>query len=227
MQSRSVPGGYIEWLDAMGDELTIVNSARASFGKRKDLFEKSDEGLLKYLWTHRHTSPFEKCTMLFYVECSLPVRAQWFRHRTWSYNEVSRRYTSEGLEWIIPTPFRKQDDVNKQSSTKELPKKLSEWAVEAFEESYQKAFDAYTSLLSWGMCREQARYVLPQGIKTSFYAKVDLKNLMDFLVLRMAPDAQYEIRVFADAIREMLKQRFPLCMGLLEQGKWVWVEDEG
>lgn len=224
---RSVQGGQIELLDIMGDELTIVNAARASFGKRKDLFDKKDEKLLKYLWMHRHTTPFEKVALLFQVRCSLPVRSQWFRHRTWSFNELSRRYTSENVETVIPKPFRLQDDVNKQSSFGELPYKDKKIALSMFRRSYNIATNDYNRLLSFGMCKEQARYILPQGIMTEFYAKVDLKNLMDFLILRRAPDAQLEIRVFADAIFEMLEKRLPICMGLLKTGSWQWTETNG
>lgn len=224
---KYVDGGRVELLDVMGNELTIVNAARASFGKRKDLFDKKDEKLLKYLWVHRHTTPFEKVALLFHVECSLPVRSQWFRHRTWSYNELSRRYTSASIATVIPKPLREQDDDNKQSSSGNLPYKQDRWAQETFERGYQRAEEDYHRLLQLGLCREQARYILPQGTMTEFYAKVDLKNLMDFLVSRRAPDAQYEIRVFADAIFELLEERFPICTGLLKSGKWQWIETNG
>lgn len=225
--SKKVVGGEIELLDIMGGELTIINAARASFGKRKDLFDKKDEKLLRYLWKHRHTTPFEKVTLLFHVACSLPVRSQWFRHRTWSFNEISRRYTSEGVKTIIPLPFRTQDDVNKQSSKGNLPYKEKQRALDIFQRTYGHSTSEYHELLELGLCREQARYILPQGIGTQFYAKVDLKNLMDFLVSRRAPDAQYEIRVFADAIFEMLEERLPICMELLRSGKWEWIETNG
>lgn len=224
---REVEGGYIELLDMMGNEMTIVNSARASFGKRKDLFDKKDEKLLKYLWKNRHTSPFEKVTLLFYVECSLPVRSQWMRHRTWSYNEISRRYTSEDIVTILPKKLRLQDDVNKQSSTGELSFNDNRIGMDLYRRIYQKSVDAYHELLHMGVCKEQARYILPQGIGTSFYAKVDLKNLMDFIVLRKNTDAQKEIRVFADAIVDMLEERLPICMTLLKTGKWQWIETSG
>jgi thymidylate synthase (FAD) len=227
LNHKYVDGGRVELLNIMGDELTIVNAARASFGKRKDLFDKKDEKLLKYLWTHRHTTPFEKVTLLFHVECALPVRSQWFRHRTWSFNELSRRYTSEDITIVIPTPLRLQDDSNKQSSHGSLEYKQNKWAEETFERSYQRALEEFHRLLDLGVCREQARYILPQGARTEFYAKVDLKNLMDFLMARMASDAQYEIRVFADAIFELLEERLPICMGLLKSGRWQWIGING
>jgi thymidylate synthase (FAD) len=224
---KTVEGGFVEIVDTMGDELTIVNAARASFGKRKDLLEKSDIGLLNYLWKNRHTSPFEKVTVLLYVECSLPVAKQWMRHRTWSYNEISRRYTSENIEVYIPRQFRLQDTANKQNSQGTVDPATNESLRFHFGKSSRQAISVYEDALHVGVAREQARFILPQGLMTSFYAKVDLKNLMDFLVLRMAPDAQYEIQVFATAIREMLIEKFPVCMDLLAKGKWVWQEQNG
>ena len=217
--------GTVSLLNIMGDEATIVNAARVSFGKRTDLMRKKDIKLMKYLWTHRHTSPFEKVTLLLHITCPLPVRSQWMRHRTWSYNEVSRRYTGENLSYYIPEEFRGEDKENTQAST---PIDIEDSArlKRKCEDICLLTEDFYHELIDAGVCKEQSRFYLTQALMTEFYAKVDLKNLMDFLVLRRAPDAQYEIRILADAIYELLRPHLPNVMDILDGGKWVWVEND-
>jgi len=196
--------GYIELQDVMGSDLDIVNAARVSFlGESKGNI--ADKKLLFYLWKNRHTTPFEMCEMKFRVKAPLLVARQWMRHRTFSYNEVSRRYTSEQLDFYEPTEWRGQSSNNKQASNGLVDTQMTILA----QQLNQIAVSLYNQALDEGIAREQARILLPQSMYTSFIAKVDLKNLLHFVNLRTHEHAQYEIRVYADAIFEMIKTHFP------------------
>ena len=200
--------GFVALLASMGNDLTIVNAARVSLGKRKAVFDESDAKLLAYLLAHRHTTPFEHVTFQFHVKCPLFVARQWMRHRTWSYNEISRRYTSVDLSVHHPTELRGQGATNRQAS--------AGTADSALCDVYGKAVDAalatYEALVAAGVCREQARGVLPSAMYTEFYATVDLHNLLHFIDLREAPDAQPEIQVYATALRELITSVVPQTM---------------
>ncbi len=196
--------GYIELQDVMGSDSDIVNAARVSFlGETKG--DDADKKLLLYLWKHRHTTPFEMCEMKFRVKAPLLVARQWMRHRTFSYNEVSRRYTSEEMDFYEPTQWRGQSISNKQASNGMVDTKMTTLA----RQLNQISVSLYNQALEEGIAREQARILLPQSMYTTFIAKVDLKNLLNFISLRSSPHAQYEIRVYSDAILEMVKEHFP------------------
>lgn len=212
--------GYVELLDSMGDDNTIVAAARVSLlGESKG--EEKDKQLIKYLLENKHTSPFEQVEFRFRVKCPLFIRSQWMRHRTWSYNEVSRRYTSEDIEFYYPTTLRRQADVNRQASTdEEIDTIYDEMNLTRSDDRFVKLRDflkynmlfakcAYDTLIKYGVSREQARMVLPQGMYTQFYAKTDLHNLLHFLELRDSPHAQYEMRLYAKALRECIKDIVP------------------
>lgn len=190
--------GFIELQDIMGDDLAIVNAARVSYlGESKG--EVQDKKLLFYLMKHKHTSPFEMVEFKFHVKCPLVVARQWFRHRTWSFNEVSRRYTSENIEFYIPDTWRKQAVQNKQVSEDEV---VSGNYSEDLKLQVSLAMELYNEMVSNGVAKEQARIFLPQAMYTEFIGKVDAHNLMNFLRLRMAKDVQYETRIYAQAIFE-------------------------
>jgi thymidylate synthase (FAD) len=193
--------GWIELQDVMGDDLAIVNAARVSFlGESKG--DDADKKLLFYLMRHRHTSPFEQVEFKFRVRAPLLVWWQWVRHRTWHVNAQSGRYTPfQEDDFYHPTAWRRQSESNKQGSQGEIDpadaERLSVWLAEHYRHSYE----LYQQALEAGVAKEQARIFLP-GF-ASYYTwvcKVDAHNLMHFLSLRMAPDAQAEIRAYAQAI---------------------------
>ena len=189
--------GFIALEDVMGSDMAIINAARVSYlGTSKG--NEKDKRLIFYLMKHKHTSPFEMVEFKFHVKCPLFVARQWMSHRTWSYNEVSRRYTDANIEFYVPEIWRRQSTTNKQGSEGTIQGDFSGH----LEEVISFALRAYYNALKNGVAREQARIFLPQAMYTEFIAKVDARNLMHFLRLRMAPEAQYEIRIFAHAIYE-------------------------
>jgi thymidylate synthase (FAD) len=193
--------GWIELQDLMGDDLAIVNAARVSFlGESKGA--DRDKKLLSYLIQHRHTTPFEMVEFKFRVKCPIIVARQWMRHRTFSFNEVSRRYTSELIEFYLPTQWRTQSTDNKQASAGELDPVQSAQLTESLQAYCDQALSLYEQAIEAGVAREMARMFLPHNLYTQFIAKIDAHNLMHFLKLRMADDAQYEIRQYAWAIYE-------------------------
>lgn len=199
--------GFIELIAHMGDDNTVVSAARVSYlGESKGL--EQDAKLIKYLLKNKHTSPFEQVEFQFMVKCPLFVRSQWMRHRTWSYNEVSRRYTSDEIEFHVPSEIRLQSDDNKQMSAglMENPGLI----IDAIKTSALMCYEMYEGMLRLGVAREQARMILPQSMYTKFYAKVDLHNLFHFLELRLHLHAQPEIRLYAQAIEELIKPIVPI-----------------
>ncbi len=186
--------GYVELQDKMGNDLAIVNAARIShLGDTKG--DVSDKKLLFWLMEERHTSPFEMVEFKFRVKCPLFVARQWFRHRTWSYNEISRRYTSKSIEFHIPDKWRRQSNHNKQSSSGNA-KNYSD----LLEQTVKQSEVHYNDAIRDGIAREQARLFLHICLYTEFIGKVNGHNLMHFLRLRMSEHAQYEIRLYAQAI---------------------------
>jgi thymidylate synthase (FAD) len=193
--------GWIELQDLMGDDLAIVNAARVSFlGENKGT--ERDRKLLFYLVQHHHTTPFEMVEFKFRVKCPIIVARQWMRHRTFSYNELSRRYTSEHIDFYVPTIWRLQSTDNKQASAGELDATEAAKLTTALQSCSEQALALYNQALESGVAREMARLFLPHNLYTQFIAKVDAHNLMHFLRLRMAPDAQFEIRQYAWTIYE-------------------------
>ncbi len=201
--------GWIGLVNTMGSETTIVNAARVSFGKFVDKMSESDVVLLKYLIEHRHTSPLEHVAFTFIVHCPLFVRSQWHRHRTWSYNEISRRYTEVDIEFYVPEEIRGQSKDNRQASVDSLDAGAQDSAKNIIKKQNELSLATYEKLLSQGVCREQARGVLSQNLMTTFWATVDLANLIHFIELRDHEGAQWEIRQYAAAIKEMIKPIVP------------------
>lgn len=200
--------GCIELLNYMGDDNTIVAAARVShLGESKGT--EQDSKLIAYLLKHKHTSPFEQVEFQFLVRCPLFVRSQWHRHRTWSYNETSRRYTSEYIDFYVPDSLHEQSTKDKQARGKRV--EGDKYLIEQIEKHANLSFEFYNLMLASGVCREQARMVLPQNMYTSFYAKTDLHNLLHFIELRNSPHAQYEIRVYAQAIEKLIQPIVPIA----------------
>lgn len=210
--------GCVSLVDYMGNDKRAVNAARVSLlndelGGFDAELEPKDKGLLSFLARHQHTSPFEHSTLSVRVTCPLFVSKQIMRHRTFSFNEVSRRYTSKRLEFYIPQALRQQAESNLQCSTDE-PIKNNAPALELYQAQINSALDTYEKLLAMGACREQARGVLPQCLYTEFYMTGNLLNWYKFLRLRLHRDAQPEVQEVAKAVLEILRHYFPVSTGL-------------
>lgn len=198
--------GFIRLVDFMGSDNRVVSSARVSFGGTSK-GEERDKSLIKYLLEHRHHTPFEHCYFQFHVCCPIYVARQWMRHRWGSFNEVSARYTQVKDEFYIPAQFRGQDTKNKQGS---VAAALDDEALrKVYEASVQASYAAYNKMIEAGVAREMARGVLPVCQYTQFYWSVNARSLLNFLQLRQDGHAQYEIRVYADAIARIFKEKMP------------------
>jgi thymidylate synthase (FAD) len=212
--------GRCDFVQSWGDDLMLVNSARASFGVEKEELDEKDKGLINFLVEHKHTSTMEHNGITFRCVVPLFVRSQHHRHRTWSYNEISRRYTDINIEFYEPQSFRTQHKSNRQASNEndlinpELSNEICQKlvctsAAEAVENHHKLSLKLFDDLLEKGVCREQARGVLPQNLYTTYYASANLSNIMKFIALRDKPDAQWEIQVLAKAMMEFTQREFP------------------
>lgn len=203
--------GYVRLVDHMGSDLSIVRSARVSHNAewRTGEDEGKDEKLISYLMKNRHTTPFEAVTFTFEVKAPIFVFRQWHRHRTWSFNEVSARYTELPEEFYVPAleVITVQSGSNKQARTDEIHADASYFATYIHKVS-SEAFAQYKEFLEMGCPRELARSILPVGTYSHMFASVDLHNLFHFLRLRLHSHAQYEIRVYAEAMLELIT---PVC----------------
>ena len=219
-----------------GDDKTVVDSARVSLASLEEMNDRNDAGtrecdqrdekLIKYLADHKHMSPFEHCHITFWVEAPLYIARQHMRHRTWSYNEVSRRYTSDDIRIYEPDGYRKQAPSNRQASTEETANPIVRViqgtintymtaATTIVEETNRELMKVYSALLEAGVCREQARGILPQSMMTQYYATVNVRNLAAFIRERISPDAQYEARELAQQMLSIAKEHYPLAMSAL------------
>ena len=195
----------------MGSDEIVVRAARISYSKDMGKpYSEGGEGLIKYLLRNRHTSPLEHCMVTFHVACPLFVRSQWHRHRTWAYNEVSRRYTTDEIQFYHPRRWVNQDIKNKQGSSGLVAPEYQVDSDLALRRIVDSSVKEYQDILGKGIAKEQARMILPQNLYTRFYATASLHNIMHFVTLRSDPHAQYEIRVFSDAISEEMKKLFPI-----------------
>ena len=218
--------GWIEMVDMLphpssdiSGDLAIVNAARVSFlGESKG--EERDKKLLFYLMRHRHTSPFEMVEFKFRCRAPLVTWWQWVRHRVWNYNAQSGRYTpfAEG-DFYVPSVWRKQASDNKQASEGELTTAEGEALTQKLIAHYERSYQLYEEALAAGVSKELARLYLPGfSVYYTWVLKIDAHNLMHFLRLRMAEDAQYEIRVYAQAIYEhFFKPALPWTAEAFEQ----------
>lgn len=212
--------GWVALLRHSGEEIDIVNAARVSFGKMRSEMGDRDVHLLDFLIREGHFAPLEHITLTFLVHCPLFVRSQWMRHRTMSYSEISRRYTEVDMELYTPSKFRVQSSDNKQASEdgEFIAADAAEAASAMVAEANGRLLQVYSDLLKAGVCREQARGVLPQNMMTTFYATANLRNLLHFLSLRMDKHAQWEIRQYANAMYEAVRPLYPNVMKAFGDG---------
>lgn len=208
--------GHVQLVDCMGDDKAVVDAARVSLAGGTLRPVNEDRGLIRYLMRMRHTTPFEMVVFKFRVKAPIFVFRQWHRHRMASINEMSARYSELPECYYTPEPehVEYQATTNKQGRTGVMEDANAHRA--AFRAEASLAFEAYKVRLDAGMSRELARINLPVGAYSEMIWKCDLHNLLHFLGLRMDKHAQYEIRVFAEAIAEFVKARCPLSWEAFE-----------
>lgn len=216
--------GFVRLVDSMGSDLSVVRAARVSYDAawRAGDDEGSDARLIRYLWKNKHTSPFEAVEFQFEVKAPIFVFRQWHRHRTWSFNELSARYRELPEEFYLPDPTQ----IGSQSPNNKQARLIEEWddetitaraaQVASAKSVMERCFDEYRDLLDSGWPRELARSVLPVATYSHMFAKVDLRNLLGFLDLRIHPHAQLEIRLYAEAMLELVRPIVPTCIAAWE-----------
>jgi thymidylate synthase (FAD) len=217
--------GFVRLVDSMGTDLSVVRAARVSYDAawRAGEDQGSDAKLIRYLWNHHHTTPFEAVTFTFEIKAPIFVFRQWHRHRTWSYNELSARYKELPEEFYLPKP----EHIGVQSASSKQARDIAitgdtmldqrRVEVEHAREVMEGAFAQYRRLLEGGWPRELARSVLPVATYSHMFATVNLLNLLKFLTLRCDGHAQYEIRVYAEAMRELIRPIVPVCVAAWEE----------
>ena len=221
--------GFIRVIDYMGTDQSIVQAARVSYGEGpKQLRE--DRGLIRYLLSHWHTTPFEMCEIKFHIKLPIFVARQWIRHRTANVNEYSARYSVLDKEFYVPEldQLGSQSTTNKQGRSNTLDKKFALQAQNLIKKNSNQLYEDYQNLLNGkllshdeyvegeGLARELARTTLPLNYYTQWYWKIDLHNLMHFLRLRADSHAQYEIQIYAEKMVEILKKWVPLTYEAFE-----------
>jgi thymidylate synthase (FAD) len=204
--------GFVRLDDAMADDLSVVNSARVSFGRQVKEMSDADAGLIRFLMRDRHGTPFEHNAFRFHIRCPLFVAREWFRHRIGSFNEFSMRYARATDDFYVPDPEDVRTQVGKPGaySFDPVDPELAEATREELRAVYETAYATYERLVEQGVARELARAALPIGVYTEFYWTVNARALMNFVSLRAAETAQREIRRYADAVEQFLAQKMPV-----------------
>ncbi|MBS1721299.1 MAG: FAD-dependent thymidylate synthase [Armatimonadetes bacterium] len=211
--------GFVRMVDYMGGDERIVQSARVSYGAGTKTV-REDRGLIHYLMRNWHTSPFEQVQLTFHTKMPIFIARQWVRHRTARLNEISGRYSVMKDEFYVPNPaqIRFQSKNNKQGRSDEtLDFDEAMAVIQQFEEEQKAIYRNYESLLEKNVARELARVNLPLSLYTEWYWQIDLHNLFHFIRLRLDPHAQYEIRVFAEALAQCAKAVAPLAYEAFEE----------
>jgi thymidylate synthase (FAD) len=212
--------GFVRLVDHLGSDLSIARAARVSYDSdwRAGDDEGSDARLIRYLWRNKHTSPFEHVVFTFEVKAPIFVFRQWHRHRTWSYSELSARYAEMKEDVYVPEieQITTQATDNKQARTT-AQNAHAEILQSEMRKQAESAFSAYQVMLLHGCPRELARAVLPVATYSRMFATVDLHNLFNFLRLRLHAHAQYEIRVYAEAIVQLLRPLVPVALAAFEE----------
>lgn len=210
--------GFVRLVDYMGGDESIVQAARVSYGKGTKSVNE-DRGLIRYLMRHLHTTPFEMVELKFHVKLPIFVARQWIRHRTANVNEYSGRYSVMKDEFYVPEheAIHFQSLKNKQGRRKEdVPVELRHKVLEILSGSQAQLYSEYQGMLEDDIARELARINLPLSLYTEWYWKIDLHNLFHFLRLRIDPHAQYEIRVYGEAMAEITKKVAPIAWEAFE-----------
>ncbi|MDB9818387.1 FAD-dependent thymidylate synthase [Pelagibacterales bacterium] len=226
---QALDHGFVRVIDYMGDDTAIVQSARVSYGKGTKKIT-NDKGLIKYLMRHWHSTPFEMCEIKLHVKLPIFIARQWIRHRTANVNEYSARYSILDKEFYIPSVenLASQSQLNKQGRAENLSPEEAEKVINILKNDAEQTYNNYEVMLnensdgeildegSMGIARELARMNLTLNTYTQWYWKIDLNNLLHFLKLRADAHAQYEIRVYADIILDIVKKWVPITYEAFE-----------
>ena len=231
MKSQVLDKGFIEVVDSLGNDLTVVNSARVSFGKRKTKFDKSDERLVRYLAKYKHYSPFRHLQVQFHIKAPEFVMRQWYKHvvgiettsnastKDHAWNEISGRYVPVE-DFYVPSVWRKQSDDNKQASEGVLDDLQQKRMESTFNEYMRQVEMAYDRMLAAGVAKEQARIILPLNQYTEVYWTASFQAIMNFIELRNEKTSQIEIQEYAKVLLEQMKDVYPKTTEL-------WMEAHG
>jgi thymidylate synthase (FAD) len=218
MKKQVLDKGFIEVVDSLGNDLTVVNSARVSFGKRKETFDKSDERLVRYLAKYKHYSPFRHLQVQFHIKAPEFVMRQWYKHvvgiettsnsatKDHAWNEISGRYVPVE-DFYTPSVFRKQSEDNKQATEGAIDdqaKALHHWEMAMFHTKKQ-----YQKLLDMGVGKEQARAILPLNQYTEVYWTASFQAIVNFIELRAEKTSQWEIQEYAKVMKELMINVYP------------------
>lgn len=204
--------GFVGLVDHMGNDDAIAQAARVSYGKGTKKISE-DRALIRYLVRHLHTTPLEMVDFKFHIKCPIFVARQWIRHRTASINEYSARYSEMPDESFVPAikTIKPQSTDNKQGRAGEFTIDQQWHTKDIIEDTWKDAFESYRKMLNSNVAKETARVVLPVSAYTEFYWKMNLHNLLHFLKLRLDKHAQYEIRVFAEAVFKLIQPVVPIA----------------
>ncbi len=204
--------GFVRLDACMASDLSVVNSARVSFAVRKEEMDERDEGLIKFLMRERHGTPFEHNAFRYHIRTPIFVAREWMRHRWSSFNEESARYHKLEGDFYIPSPVGVRTQVGKPGAYTFEPAEsiVAGETIEAFKRIYEQLYGEYLTLIERGVAKELARAILPFGIYTQFYWTVNARSLMNFLSLRNADAALYEIRTYAEAVERLFASKMPV-----------------
>ena len=220
MKRKVLDKGFVEVIDSLGNDLTVVNSARVSFGKRKEKFDNSDRKLVKYLAKHKHFSPFRHLQVQFHIKAPEFVMRQWYKHvvgiettsnsstKDHAWNEISGRYV-EYDEFYQPEVYRKQSSDNKQASEGQFVDDEHNLANTNWRQAHAMSLTAYKQLIEMGMAKEQARCILPLTLYTEVYWTASFQAVMNFIELRNEKTAQIEIQEYAKSLLDSMSEAFP------------------
>jgi len=225
MKNEVLDKGFIEVVDSLGSDLTVVNSARVSFGKRKEKFDKSDERLVRYLAKYKHYSPFRHLQVQFHIKAPEFVMRQWYKHvvgiettsnssaKDHAWNEISGRYVPVE-DFYHPTIWRKQSDDNKQASEGVLDDLQQKRMTATYNEFMRQVEMAYDRMISAGMAKEQARIILPLSQYTEVYWTASFQAIMNFIELRNEKTSQIEIQEYAKVLLDLMFEVYPMTTKL-------------
>ena len=231
MKKQVLNKGFVEVIDSLGSDLTVVNSARVSFGKRKETYDKSDRALVRYLAKHKHFSPFRHMVVQFHLKAPEFVMRQWYKHvvgiettssyptKDHAWNEISGRYTPVS-DYYIPEIWRKQSEDNKQASEGELDKLQQKRMSHLYERYLFEVERVYETMVDAGMAKEQARVVLPLSQYTEVYWTASFQAIMNFIELRDETTAQWEIQEYAKCLKEMMYDIYPETIKIWSEVCW-------
>jgi len=231
MKKQVLDKGFVEVIDSLGSDLTVVNSARVSFGKRKEVYDKSDRALVRYLAKHKHFSPFRHMVVQFHLKAPEFVMRQWYKHvvgiettssyptKDHAWNEISGRYTPVS-DYYIPEIWRKQSEDNKQASEGELDKLQQKRMSHLYERYLFEVERVYETMVDAGMAKEQARVVLPLSQYTEVYWTASFQAIMNFIELRDETTAQWEIQEYAKCLKEMMYDIYPETIKIWSEVYW-------